>query len=340
MAYPTTCLGNVIALQGGCDPVVPPTGYYLKAIGISNDDISQYITKEYASNLEFFNEKKFLAIEQITNALHSSFQPHYKANSLLKNFRVGHANDNKVLVAGNTGLKGIKYDFCDTDSYYDLFVNEISLFVNVSATISINVYDLIQGKLIDTIDIDTAAGEITKVYPSKTYTSSQRKLSLFFGYDSTGVSSYKTTLQAGGCTNCSGSYSLNHMYHTIQSGYINNSVKTEENFVSLSETGGLSINHSLQCNHRDWLCSISGLIALPILYKTAANIMEFALHSAPNSRTNTAVNLNKDLIKERLDLYEMKWREALDNIIKNAKVPTDSKCFECVKTFNYSSFAI
>lgn len=341
MAYPSTCLGNLIALQNTCDPITPTSGLYGSSIGISNDFISQIITKEYSSNIVFWNEKKNLAIEDISNAIHSHFAPQYKTASILKNFRVGHANDNKVLVSGSANYKGIFYDFLDTASYYDLFVSELSLFTDQTGDVDIKVFDLIQGKLIDTITVPCVAGEISKVFPAKKYSSQQKKLSIFFGYDASTIDSYKTSLSPGSCSGCGGSDFINNTYHRIQAGYISlASAKTHENFVGLSETGGLSINHSLQCNHVDWLCSMSGLIALPLLYRTAAIIMEFALDESPNKRVNTVVTLNREEMEKRLDRYEMKWRESLDNIIKNAVVPNDSKCFTCNKTYNYQSFAM
>lgn len=341
MAYQTTCLGNLIALQGGCDPVTPTSGLYGSSIGISRDFIDQIITKEYPDALTFWNEKKNMAIEIISNALHSSFSPHYKTASLLKNYRVGHPNDNKVAVAGNSALKGIYYNLEETSSYYDLFISELSLFVNVTQDVEVKVYDLLQGTVIDTITVPCTAGEISKVFPAKKYKSQSKRLSLFFAYDSTGINSYKTSLQAGGCSNCGGSDYISSTYHRIQAGTIPlASDKILSSFSGLSETGGMSINHSLECNHSDWLCAVSGLIALPILYKTAAVIIEFALDESPNTRSNTNVTLNREILKERLDRYELKWRESLDNIIRNVKVPQDNKCFICNKNVVHQPFAL
>lgn len=341
MAYPTHCLDNLVAFQGGCDPISPTSGRYLSQIGIGKDSIDQYITREYASPLDFVNERKSLAIGKICNLLHSSFNPRYRANSLLKNFRVGLANDNKVAVAGGVYEKGIHYEFCDTSSYYDLFISELSLFVDVTQDVTVNVWDLYQNKVIDTIVVPCVAGEISRVYPAKTYSSQQKKLSLFFSYDATSIGSYKTSLQAGGCTSCGGSDYISSTYNRIRTGYIpTGSSKTLQNFIGLSETGGMSINHSLQCNHEDWLCGISGLLDIVLLYAWGASIIEFALYESGNRRVNTDVTLNKDILKERLDVYELKWRESLDNIIKNVKVPFDNRCFVCNQNVRMVNFAI
>lgn len=334
-----SCLENVIALQGGCDPIVPSSGLYGKSIGISRDFISQVMTKEYASELDFWNEKKHLAIEEIALAVHSFMQPKYKTVSVIKGFRTGHVNENKVLVNGSE-IKGILYDLCETDSYLNLFVSELSLFVNYTGDVVVNVYDFLQGVIIDTITVPAIAGEVVTIHPAKKYFADKKHMSLFFGYDATGINSYKTTPKKG-CANCEGSSSINTQYNIIQAGTIDVSASPiKSNFTGLTETGGLSIVHSMECDHRQWLCGISGSIGVAILYKTGCKILEFALYESPNSRVNTPTTLNREILQDRLKDYEFKWRESLDAVFKNIRVPQDDKCFTCESTANYRSMAM
>lgn len=334
-----SCLENIIALQGLCDPITPTSGLYGTSIGISKDFISQVMTKDYPSELALWNEKKHLAIEEIASSVHAHLQSKYKTVSVSKNFRVGHINENKILVSGSE-LKGILYELCETDSYLNLFISEISLFTNYTGDIDINVYDLLQGIIIDTITVASVAGEVVTVYPSNKYFADKKHLSLFFAYDATGIDSYKTTPKKG-CVNCGGTSCITTSYNTIQAGTIPlASSPIKSSFTGLTETGGLSIIHSLECDHRQWLCGISGALGLPILYKTACKIIEHALYESVNSRVNTNVTLNREILQERLTAYEFKARETLDSVLAHVRLPQDDKCFICESTANYRSMAM
>ena len=333
-----SCLENIVSLKG-CDAPSPTSGLWLDTIGISRDFISQVMTQEFSSERDFFTAQLDLAIEEIASQVHSSLQPRYKSVSVSKNFRVGHVNENKVVINGG-GIKGVLYELCDTDSYLNLFVSEISLFTDYTGDIDVNVYDLLQGVIIDTITVHSVAGEIVTVYPSNKYYADKKKLSLFFGYDSTGINSYKTTTRKG-CTNCGGSSGILTNYNSIQAGMFDLSdAVIKSNFNPLAETGGLSIVHALECDHRQWLCGISGSLGLPILYKTACKILEYGLYESVNRRVNTNVTLNKEVIRERLTDYEFKSRESIDAVLKNVRLPQDDKCFTCESTANYRSMAM
>lgn len=333
-----SCLQNIISLKG-CDVPAPVSGLWLDTLGISRDFISQVMTQEFASERDFFTSQRDLAIEELASQVHLGLQPKYKSVSVSKNFRVGHINENKVIVTGG-GIKGVLYELCDNDSYLNLFMSEFSLFTDYSGDIDINVYDLLQGTIIDTITVASTAGEVVTVYPSKKYFADKKKLSLFFGYDSTGINSYKTTTRKG-CSNCGGTTGILTTYNSIQAGSFTGAQPfIKSNFTPLTETGGLSIVHSLECDHKQWLCGISGSLGLPILYKTACKIIEYGLYESPNRRVNTNVTLNKEVLRERLTDYEFKTRESVDAILKNVRLPQDDKCFVCESTANYRPMAM
>lgn len=324
-----TCFDKIIALSGTCEDVAPTSGLYSQVIGVNENFIAEIITREYKSPLEFWNEKKNFAIVEVTNAIHAHFLPTYKSVSLINSARCGYFQENKISIPGDA-IKGLLFEVCNSDSFVDLFISELSLFTDFQGSIDVSVFDLFQNKVIDTIQVSSVAGEISSVYVNKLYKSNRKNLSLFFGYSSIGINSYKTLLTNKPCTTCSGAYQIRNSYETIQAGKFEvGEGRIKSNFKSLSETGGMSVIHSLKCNHSDWLCSVSNLLALPILYKTGSKHFEFALLQSPNSRTNNSVTLNKDLLKENYDLCEFKFRESLDNIIRSIKPPSDPKCFEC-----------
>jgi hypothetical protein len=325
-----SCLDSIIALDADCENNESTSGLYASSIGITPDFLSNIITKPYASVQSLFDAKKSLAISTITNQLHSHFLPQYKSGSVIDNFRVGTYNENKVAVAATDAYKGILFTLTPNNSYLDFFLAEISLFVNYTGNVTVNVFDLIQDKVLEQHIVPCVAGEISTIYPQVKYPSARRQLQLYIAYDTTGIPSYKTTVSRSSCSTCKPQGVVRNSYEEIYSKALplaDDAIRA--NLTGVTDTGGLSVVHSLQCNHTDWLCSISNLIALPVLYKTASLILEYSLLESPNARVNASVTLNADLIKQRLDVAEYKYNESMQNIISNIHPPTDEHCFTC-----------
>lgn len=327
----TDCLDNLVSLRGACTDEVPTSGLWINDLGVDMDFIGQVITKDYSSPTDFFNKKVSFAAKVVANEIHNFLSPKYKANTVVENLRIGHFGDSLKIISGSAGkLKGIEIDLCQGDSYLDVYLNEIALQVDTTGTVSVLVYDLLQNKLLDTIDVDTVANEIAKVYVNKTYKSDRKRANLFIGYLSTGIGSNTTRLKKN-CTTCGGRYltESSTAYSKIKAAEIDASGQIiKENLEYLTETGGLSIVHSLSCNHENWLCSISNQLGFPILYKTAYLIYDHGMTSK-NQRQNNTVNLNAEQITERRSEMEALYNVAMGNLLRNIKPPSDEACFAC-----------
>lgn len=333
MSHPVStsdCFDGLIALRGTCDDAVSVYSLWINELGIDAEFIEQVITKDYKSPQDFFDRKKRWAIQNVVSQIHNHTRPKYKTATVVDQMKVGFYADNLAYIAGDGSLKGINVNLCNSNSSLDFFLNKICLQINQTVTVSVEVYDLLQDKLLDTIDVDCVAGEISCAFPNKTYPTNRNRLDLFIGYDSTGISGNKTTLSE--CVNCNGhSYSrLNNNYETISAAKIGVAdQKVHQNLDQSSDTGGLSIVHSLSCNHESWLCSISNQLGMPVLYKTAAMIYDHALSAAQDNRVNTAVTMNQDILKERFEKMEFLYAQSMDNLIQNVKPPHDEICFVC-----------
>lgn len=325
------CFEHLIALRGACSDEESLYSIWVNDLGIDMNFISQVITKDYTDPADFFNRKKNFAIKTVANQIHNFLKPKYKASTVIQNFRVGHFQENLKLIAGTGTLKGIELDLCQSNSYLDVFINEIALQINSTGSVDVLVYDLTQNKLLDTITVDVqVADEITRVFVNKVYKSDKKRINLFIGYDSTGISSNTTRLKKD-CVNCSGNYykEITNPYEKIRAAQIAQSdPKIKENLDYLNETGGLSVVHSLSCNHENWLCSISNQMAFPVLYKTAYLIYDHA-QTSRDQRVNTSVTLNAEMVQERLDKMDFYYSESMNNLLQNIKPPQDEICFAC-----------
>ena len=325
------CFDDLIALKGACSDTVPLSSLWLNDVGIDMNFVSQVITKDYIDAADFFSRKRDFAVRTVSNQIHNFLRPKYKGNTAIENFRIGQPGDNLRLIAGSGFLKGIEIDLCQSRSYLDVFISEISVQFSTTGSVDVLVYDLLQDKLLDTITIDYVANEISRAYVKKTYKAERRGLDLFIGYDSTGISSNTTRLKKN-CASCSGNYQseISNNYSKIRAAEIDQSGQIiKANLDYLNETGGLSVVHSLSCNHENWLCSISNQMAFPVLYKTAYLMIDHALTASNDQRANTTVTINKEVWKERLDKMEFYYTESMNNLLQNIKPPSDELCFQC-----------
>ena len=74
------------------------------------------------------------------------------------------------------------------------------------------------------------------------------------------------------------------------------------------------------------MCDLGNLLALPLAYKAAAEIERYALDT---NRFNDRAGNKEARIKERLDYYELRYRELFDGIIYKMMLPADDICFRC-----------
>lgn len=332
----TDCFENLVALRGTCNDAVPTSGLYLNDLGIDLNFVSQVITKDYVDESDFITRKFNFSIQTVANQIHNFLRPKYKANTVIENFRVGHHQDNLVVVPGTGTFKGIEIDLCQSSSYLDVLINEIDLQLSYTGTVNVLIYDLLQDELLDTVEIDVVADKVSKVYFNKLYKSDRKRLNLFIGYDTTGINSITTRLKKS-CINCSGGYysEINNQFEKIHAVEITNGDPFIQSSLSkINETGGLSVVHSLSCNHENWLCSISNTLAFPVLYHTAYLVYDHA-QTAKDQRTNTSVTVNAEMVDERKKHFYDKYAEAMNNLLQNMLPPSDELCFACKNTVRH-----
>lgn len=326
-----TCFDNILGIRGLCAEIESATGFYANDIDIDSDFIEQIRTRSYFGVKDFHEKKLAFAVKEVVNKIKVFLAAEFKSNTLLDSFRIGIHQDNLTMVAGDGNLKGINIDLAPCQSYVDLFVSEIALQTDRTGNIDVAVYDLVQDKLIDTITIACVANEISRAFPRRTYQAERQKLNLLFCYDSTGISSNTTYLNKNGCSGCGNKkLSISNPYQRITPVSVDPAdAKVKSSLTAISETGGMSIVHSLTCNHESWLCSFIKLLAPAVLYRYGELVMEFAATVSPNDRINTTVAINAEAIKERKEIYAEKFKEEMKHTLQNIKTPRDKECFVC-----------
>lgn len=331
MATTSKCFDSIIALRNTCNETTSTSGLYVNDIGISLNELNEFVSEDFANGEELFNTQKNLAINMVANNIHTFFQNRYKAFTLVENKRVGYFQDNVQMIIGSSEYKGFLIEMDSKGSFISFLLNEVSIYIDQTQQVDIEVFDLLQNKMIDTFPIDAIANQTSTNYINRVYNTDKNRLQLFIGYNTTGLNYItSSTTQSAGCSTCSKKPTHNNEFISISSAKTSIvSDKIKQNIDSSNDSGGLSIIYSLNCNHENWLCSISNLIALPVLYKTAALIMEYGTYITPNEMLTNRSTMNRDLLKERLTMYENKYIESMNNIMNNIELPPDDRCFVC-----------
>lgn len=317
------CFDRIIGLKELCEGWTPSSGIYLNDIGVNLDTVSSVITKDYASPTEFVEAKISHAINEVKTEVYGYFAKDIKARTVIDNSRIGYVNPNMVSVTGG-GNRGVWLQVYNQANYFTLEISGIETFTNFTGTLPILVYDLDQNLLLDTINVDSTAGEISVVNPHKVYRSDLKHLNLWIGYDSTGINSYKTTTTKG---QCCGVYHMRNSYVIAKGATASSFI--ESGMTGIADTAGISLTYSLSCDPYGWMCNFARLLALPIAYKVAADIYRTALMVTPGTRTNNSTTVNSEVMKFNWEFHERNYREKLNNILQRIYLPSESACFSC-----------
>lgn len=320
------CFDKIIALKELCAAITPGSGFYLNDIGISKTEIEQIITKDYASVQDFIDSKSAFAISQVQGDIYSFLSPQYKANSILAGSRIGQTEPGKVLIT-QSGMTGVEVKMFAPDSFVDFTISDLSLFIDQTGNVPVEVYDLKQGQLLGTITVPAVGGSIITSYDKLTIAAPRRELHLWLGYDSTllgGISSYKT-LSHNGCSTCTG-FTFNNRYIRATGAEI---AAPFTSVTPLTHTSGISFNYSVTCNHKDWLCSHRAILGSPFLYRTGMEIMLHGILAAINQRSSTNTLVGKEVLDQKLKHYTEQYEVTMRNLMQNMRVPNDVRCFYC-----------
>jgi len=271
------CFDNVVGLRTLCTDLTPD--YYLEDIGINKTELEQVITKDFNGVQDFIDKKSAFAVVKVTNEIYNYLKPNFKADSILAGSRIGYEADTLELVS-QSGYVGIEINVYNPQSFVDFVISDISLFVDVTATVPVLLYDLKQGLLLATLSVPVVAGQISTLTQKVVVPASRKPLNLWLGYDATAINSYKVNTH-NGCGGCRG-FTFSNRFVTATGAASSAPFTSVE---SLSHTGGISLNYSVNCNHTDWLCSHRQILSLPILYKTGIEIVNHVLTAAVNQRT-------------------------------------------------------
>lgn len=324
------CFDNLVGIRTECgEQVASDSGLYIQDLPYINIKTANAVIQNQDDWEEVLQDKIDIAGNYLINDVKSKLAPVFLQKSVIQNQIAGYYQDNKTTSSGIAGtLKGIQLRVWEYP-YLDLFISSISIFTDRTGVIPILVYDLIQGKLLDTINITGVAGEIVQVDVNKTYRTNGQAMNLFFGYDSTGINNYTTYLYTqgiAGCRTCPRPNSWGNKYVWMYAKSLPTSaIKVQNSLQSINDTGGLSLVFSLQCSVDKFICQMKNSFAFALMHRAG---MEILREVKMSTRMNNIVMLKKDEVDELMGYFETTYNQSMDNILKNLRLPKDI-CFNC-----------
>ncbi len=322
------CFDNLIGIEY-CESESPTSGKYLKDGGVSLNELNMIAGQDYKDGVEFGEGKIDFATQLITQDIFNHFGSKYKAVSLVDNGRIGFVSENMVSKDGANELRGLELKLHNTSDFIHVYIKSVELFTDYTGNISVYIYDTFQNKILDTFTLASVADTVSSVDVNKYYGSSQKRLGLAILYNANGIGSYQTTVVNGGCNKCQqNNYTSCNQFIKARGVYKDGSQVIESNLKGLGHTSGMSIQYTVECDHEAWICLHKKALAIPIIYKASAEILNYAMFQTERTNYET---MDKDQLKERRDFYELQYREYMDKLLQNMNVPNDNTCFICTQ---------
>lgn len=318
------CFDNIISYKGGCTSV---SGLLLDQL-IPIREAERYVSVDYADAPELIEDKIDFAIRNVVREVNDMYTASFIPRTILENKRAGFIAETQTLKAAAAYFRGIELKVCNTQSYLSLYVSAIDTYLNYSGAMNILVIDTMTGQTLDTIAVTSVAGRVVTTYVDKTYNAEKRQRRIAFVYDCTTIPNYLTSLIGEGCTTCNGGmYNLNGFITGRSIKYATGSTPILANIDGHTDTAGLSVNFSLVCDNESWLCAHRNMLALPIMYRTAEAIMEYAYYNS--ERFNPKTSINRKEINERMMKYHEDYTNQLKSVVQNMVTPNDGICYTC-----------
>jgi len=325
------CLDNVIGVRSDCSDTTPTVALYIDSL-VSSKEMRKFVDQPHDTASDLFAERLSMAIDEIKSDVYTHFSGNYITRSIIDSKRIGLFDQHRAVSSPITNTyKGVEVRMNQSASSMKFVLSGLTFYSDHTGNVDVKVFNTISGELLDTITVAAVADEMVEVVVSKEYSSNLEPLYLGFVYDSTSVDSFKSTVGLSGCSSCG-----NTAYHSVnawlQTRAINNSTGSDviqDNITGTSDTGGLSIVYSVECDHKSWMCNQKSILSRPILYKTAELLMEYALFGTDRFNDH---NTKKEDYTARQLMYKEKYDELMKSVLKNMQMPSNDPCLKCERT--------
>jgi len=318
-----TCLETLIGLQGGCAAISTDASTYLNT-KVTYSELSSYVDQnDYPDGVdEFFTTIRSQAVREVIDSLQSYMKEGYVGKTVVSTQTIGYAGTALNSSAALAKYKGVKLSRKYPMPNLAYRVTSVGFIGNYTGNVSVLFIDGITGQTLATVVVPAIAGQQVNVSTNALY----RVEKLLSVYNATAITGYKTTVSTATqtCYTCPTSCDVNA--HVLGQG-ITATIGSPLTQNNLSDMGGLILGVSMECDVEGWLCAYRQQLAMPILFKVAELVMEYAIFNTGRGNTNVIRDFEK--LKQRQQMYRENFDAAMTRILETIKLPNDPICFNC-----------
>jgi hypothetical protein len=315
------CLENIVGLKGGCADINSVAEVYLNSY-VGHSELSKYVdTKEFANVDDLFRSLRADSVREVLAEINSYMRPNYIAKQVVSTQRFGVVGTRLQPIAAANELRGILYDRCTTYPTLAYRVNRVGFIGQVTGNVVITYRDGLTGQVLGTDTVAAVAGQEAWLYVNRKFAVTK----LLVTFDATATAGYKTRTDCY-IRNC-GSCGTKRVNAHVNAYSVTAPIGTPLQTQTVNDMGGLMLEVGMECDHTIWLCGIRQALALPILYKMASRVMQYAIDQTDRNNTRTVRDIDK--LADRGDAYEKDYEKHMKSVLQSVHVPQDPICYVC-----------
>lgn len=319
------CLTRLVGIWDQCGPKTSGVKYINDLPGF-NLHLADYLTsQEKQTGLEVIQGCINNAADELESELRSFLDARVQLGSVIGNGIVGYFDENKHLRNADAGYLGGSQIEVGTNHYLGIYIKSVKFFTpNTYTNQDLYIYDLTQGKLLDTFQFSSVGDEYTEVSIETLYKSNGQFLNLFVCYDA--GTSYKTDIVPGGCGTCGWrKHPMNGYLFARAAKIPTGSDKIQNNLESASHSYGLSIDYQLICDSANFICQIASRLKMAMFYKAGIAWCNEVIYG---KRLSSLTTVQKPDAEKMRTEYEALYSNAMNSVLNNISLPDDI-CFRC-----------
>lgn len=304
------CFDDYLGLKG--ITATPLSGLFINDLpGINFAKADAVRDSDYATGVDFINEKIDHAIALVADDLKHFMSPYFKFHSQIDHVLTAKYKDGyHAAVAANRGLKVEK----KSSRLSKLYVNRVKVLANSTGAYNLVIAD---GNETETFAVTLVATE--EQWVECNYTANRDIIYIYI--DNTSLSPAKGTVKSTSCSNCGKRYKAFKVW-----GW--NGTKTTNNHY------GLRADISVVCSDDDMACVLRDRIKWPVLYKFG---VEFMKEVQETDRLNYFTLVGREQAGELQEKFEEEYKKRFDILCRTVPRLLRSIDVDCV-TCNSNKF--
>lgn len=330
------CLRPLVGISPLCDTERSTHVRYLDDLEhISIDLADAAMNSGHSSGLDLLQRKIDLAADAVAQDVRAFLRPRANLHSAVANDRAGLIQNNRRLADHDpTQQAGLKF-YSRYSQYFEFYIHTITAWFDATETITVNLYDLTTGQTLDTYTIDAVQDVPTQIVVNRGYFSNRNELEIAL-VAATTASPYHMAVYMSrdkGCRGCD--YAYGNQYISINGTSIAvGDAPIKQNASGINNSGGLSVDYSLQCSLDKFICNMGNLIATPMLYRAAEMVYREVRY---NKSLAAIVRLYTDDFDDLIEYSANQYKNGLKNVLDTMYLPNDS-CFSCSPAVGYKTY--